>query len=585
MPAYAIREWRQEEKSKALPEQIIETIDSCEDVAKTAKSRLKKFLAEMGIQDILEMDYPLRKAYQNYLLSICQIQSADRYLLAYDRAKQADIRRRMKTLAGKNQCRWRLEETILFLPYHPDQELAMELDSVRNRPNMVWDFTKPCAWHVKEQVFTTLNEILAITKNSIQRRQRLTGLQYLYDFCTEQAIQDIEDMDLAQEQMFDAYLTEHTPSETYKHQMLAILNLCRKTVFLHNAQINWQANIWYLDGLRIAEHRLNRSSSVTSVSFTEISHKENRRYAKEYMKYQIGVTGQAISTITTRYCLLERFLVRLSEQGQDAASCTTKQIEDYLGELQESGISAKSFNAYISGLNHFFRFLIARNYRETMPFQPELYQKKIIVKHHDRSVSPEVCEEVLGKLHLLPDHLRCMYLHLWCLGLRISEVCTLKGNAYYRQNHDTWIQVYQVKMKNYKRIPIAEGLYRIMEVYIKTHQIGPDDYLFTNKNGGPYRSMTFRHQMKKFCEDHEIDGGDYLFQSHDYRHTVATMLYDNGVSIQGVRDYLGHDYLEMTEQYIDYMPKKIAKENMGFFQKPEHNLAAGLRKKGGRDGK
>ena len=40
MPAYAIREWRQEEKPKALPEQIIETIDSCEDVAKTAKSRL-----------------------------------------------------------------------------------------------------------------------------------------------------------------------------------------------------------------------------------------------------------------------------------------------------------------------------------------------------------------------------------------------------------------------------------------------------------------------------------------------------------------------------------------------------------------
>lgn len=63
MPAYAIREWRQEEKPKALPEQIAETIDSCEDVAKTAKSRLKKFLAEMGIQDILEMDYLLRKTF------------------------------------------------------------------------------------------------------------------------------------------------------------------------------------------------------------------------------------------------------------------------------------------------------------------------------------------------------------------------------------------------------------------------------------------------------------------------------------------------------------------------------------------
>ena len=96
----------------------------------------------------------------------------------------------------------------------------MELDSVRNRTNMVWDFTTPFAWHVKEQVFTTLNEILAITKNSIQRRQRLTGLQYLYDFCTEQAIQDIEDMDLAQEQMFNAYPVSYTHLDVYKRQVV-----------------------------------------------------------------------------------------------------------------------------------------------------------------------------------------------------------------------------------------------------------------------------------------------------------------------------------------------------------------------------
>lgn len=62
------------------------------------------------------------------------------------------------------------------------------------------------------------------------------------------------------------------------------------------------------------------------------------------------------------------------------------------------------------------------------------------------------------------------------------------------------------------------------------------------------------------------------------------MLYDNGVSIQGVRDYLGHDYLEMTEQYIDYMPGKIAKANTEFFEKPGNSLAANL-KKGGKYGK
>ena len=142
----------------------------------------------------------------------------------------------------------------------------------------------------------------------------MTGLQYLYDFCTEQEIQDIEDMDLTQEQMFNSYLTEHAPSETYKHQMLAILNLCRKTVFLHNAQINWQANFWYLDGLRIAEHRLNRSSSVTSVSFTEISHKENRRYAKAVSYTHLDVYKRQ-HTAFSCYPALRLYWLSKSQRG------------------------------------------------------------------------------------------------------------------------------------------------------------------------------------------------------------------------------------------------------------------------------
>ena len=74
-----------------------------------------------------------------------------------------------------------------------------------------------------------------------------------------------------------------------------------------------------------------------------------------------------------------------------------------------------------------------------------------------------------------------------------------------------------------------------------------------------------------------LKGNDY------YRHTVATMFYDTGVSIQGVRDYIGHDYLEMTEQYIDYMPRKIAKANAEFYEKPGNSLAVNL-KKGGKHG-
>ena len=61
------------------------------------------------------------------------------------------------------------------------------------------------------------------------------------------------------------------------------------------------------------------------------------------------------------------------------------------------------------------------------------------------------------------------------------------------------------------------------------------------------------------------------------RMEAHTFFYDNGVSLQSVRDYLGHNYEEMTQQYIDYMPQKIAKESDEFFNNPSNSLAAGLK--------
>ena len=192
--------------------------------------------------------------------------------------------------------------------------------------------------------------------------------------------------------------------------------------------------------------------------------------------------------------------------------------------------------------------------------------------------------EILKKLYLFPERLRCMFLHLWCLGLRASEVCTLKGNAYYQQGEDYWIQVYQVKMKNYKRIPIPQALYQIMKVYLKKHEIQPEEFIFKNSRGGACLYGTFRTQMIEACRENKIANGEYLFQSHDYRHTVATMFYDSHVSLQSIRDYLGHTYEEMTRQYIDYMPQRIAKANDEFFEMQGSSLASWLKKEE-KDGK
>lgn len=586
MPAYAIQRVEpREDLFRALPSRVGEELDACTEIDGVGKNKLKTFLIQSGIQSITEMDYPLRLEYQKYLEHEQGIKRPDRYLTAFDRVKQFLIREQMQTLAGRQQNQWQPDNRILFIPYHPDQTIAMEFDSVRNKPNMVWDFERHCSQTVKEQIFVTLNAMIERYKEPRRREQKLSGLQSLYDYCTEQRIEDIEKLDASQVNEFEAYLDRHTTSKSRKLQLLPSMNFCRQTVFLQNEEIHWDANIWYLERLNLPKHRVNPSGSFSSVSFVEITRPDNQRYAKEYMKYQFGITGQSVSTIIIKYEGIRNFLIWLCERNWDAGNCTTDQMDEYIKGMQDRNITAKTFNEYLMGITQFFRFLVVRGYMEQIPFRIEYYQKKMLPKHHDRSVAPEVCEEMLSKLHLLPEHLRCMYLHLWTLGLRISEVCTLKGNAYYQKEQDAWIQVYQTKMKTYKRIPIAEGLYKIMQVYIKRNNIGPDDYLFKNQKGGAYRSATFRYQMKKFCEDNEVEGGKYLFQSHDYRHTVATFFYDSGVSLQSVRDYLGHNYEEMTQQYVDYVPRKIARANEEYFSNPGNSLAACLKKGGQQDGR
>lgn len=102
-------------------------------------------------------------------------------------------------------------------------------------------------------------------------------------------------------------------------------------------------------------------------------------------------------------------------------------------------------------------------------------------------------------------------------------------------------------------------MYRIMRKYIEREHIRPKDYIFKGKDGGAYRGTTFRQEFQQYCDKNGIADGSYIFKTHDYRHTLATQFYDEDVSIQTIRDYLGHFSEEMTKQYVDFMKKTGAK--------------------------
>lgn len=564
-----------EETREERWQNISREVDIFTDILVSPRSKLKKFLLAAGVSGIEEMNYPLRQEYETFLAGEIQKNNRRTYLNAYDKIRQHFIWEQMQTLAGRQKYQWQYRNQILYLPYHSDREVAETFSDTRQKEILVWNFTRHCPERLKKQIFVTLNCVIETYTERNTRRNRLLALQYFYDFCARNGVGDIEILEMAQIEKYQSNLRQKFKEKKVPSAYEHIIGIARKAVFLEAEEIHWQANIWYLERFHITERRKDPSKSLESISFLEITNRENRKYAQEYMKYELGITGQALSTVTRRYRFVRNFLVALDK---DVRQCIHEDMENYIKKLQENRLAAKGFNDMLSGIRHFFKFLEVKGYIKNVPFRAEYYWKKELPIHHDRSVEYEVYMEILQKLHLFPEHLRCMFLHLWCIGLRASEVCILKGNAYYQQGEDAWIQVYQVKMKTYKRIPIPEGLYRIMQVYLKKNRIGSDEYIFKDSRGGACNYQTFRHQMIKCCRENGIAEGNYIFQSHDYRHTVATMFYDNEVSIQSIRDYLGHAYEEMTQQYIDYMPRKLAEANEEYFNVLEHNLASSLRK-------
>lgn len=575
------RYWVEQEYGELLAE-----IKECQVSDAPLKGNIQRFLIRQGIHHIKDIDYTTRSRYEAELQKTGNEQRVMKYLKVFDHIKQYSIQSEISSLPGMARNRMQYKAQIIFLPYLPDPELVKDFEYVQDKQELVWDFAKRAPEKLKKQVFLLLNYILEnlYRDDPKERRVRfLLPLHWLYDFCVDEDIEDLERLELSQINQFEKIVEQKVVN--VKNSMQIIDN-SRKILFLAASEIHWHANVWYMERFHLSEDRLNPSSPVQRLSFIEVTNQKNRELLQEYAKYHVGIGGLTIANIRAQLYEVKKLLEYFNDEIS-ICQVDENQLDGYFREQEEKDTKDDTFNKRIVCYLKFYQFLNVRGYIKEIPFQPEYYLKKTYPEHHDRTVEEEVYMEILHKLYLFPQVPKLIFLHLWCTGLRISEVCTLKGDAYYWDGEDAWIKVYQIKMKTEKMIPISLVLYQIMKIYIKKHHIKPTDFLFKSKDGGAYRTGTFVKGFKANCKKYGIHISGETFKTHDYRHTLASSFYDEGVSIQTIRDYLGHNNENMTKQYIDYMPKRIEQANKEYFNQAENLLATGIipKKRGEKTGK
>lgn len=497
-------------------------------------------------------------------------------LRGFDRIFIHRMKEELKTLAGQRKYTTEYRDQWMCLTHYPEIEIAESFLASKDGKELLWDFTLGCPRNLKMQIFTVLKVVIH-TYEGEMRKEKLLALRRFYQFCVKHQVADIETMTLDKEQQFEQELAEEFKGRK-KRTVFGILRTSRKILFIQASEIHWQANVWFLERFHFSKERMNPSKPIELVSFKEVTNLENQKILQKYLRYLFGITDLCISTIRIKLLELRTFLVHFNGEKKPIYEMEAEKIQKYLEGIRNQNTREATANGRIFMILQFYNFLVVKRYLKKIPFRHEYYLQKEVRVHNDRSVPEGVYTEILSKLAEFPEHLRLMFLHLWCTGIRGSEVCTLTGDGYEEKDGDYWLKVYQVKMKTYKRIPIPEALYKLVQVYKKKYQIGPEEYLFQNQTGGAFRYGTFRYQMLKYCEKYQIADGEYLFKSHDYRHNLATLYYDSGISLQAVRDYLGHEYEEMTRQYVDYMPKKLEKASEAYFQEETHSFAAELMK-------
>lgn len=516
----------------------------------TKINKLYVFLFTEKIYDIKKIDYEIREKYENYIKNTIAKSKVLEYVKMLDQVKLEAIKKNSWAYGFKEikYCNQKV-----FLPYYPDYEVAQLFYFAQDKDEVLFDFSVNAPSIMKRQVFDMLIHILKENKGGHNGKKCfILPLNKFYKYCQKTGIEDIEQLTCNQVDGF----YEEIGSRTQIYMQL-VTNV-RKFLFLSAEETNWDANVWFMERFEFAPNRLNVARPVDTFCFDQINIVENKKFFQQFMKNFLFVSQKtSIQTIRGIYYDLCEFFKFLDDRDRNLSNINNLDIKKYIKELEKKTYNAKTFNRKVISVARLLNYFNGKEIIN-IKFDISYYLQKSIPKHNDRMVDEHVVIAILKKLNDCPIELRLMYLNCLCLGLRISEICAIKGNAYIKNEHGEWFKGYQCKMKSEKCIPVPSFLYMEMTKYISEKNISGDEYVFKNKKGGAYSASTFSKKFKNYLKEVGIDY--YEFKSHDFRHSIATKMFNIGVPVETIRDYLGHKDSNMTKQYIDYTDKKIQKE-------------------------
>lgn len=229
---------------------------------------------------------------------------------------------------------------------------------------------------------------------------------------------------------------------------------------------------------------------------------------------------------------------------------------EFLSYLYDCGLAKSSQARKISSLKVFYRFLLQQKYITDNFFSkielPKKEQKLVDIIEYDTLIK---FLDSFGS-STLDLRNKAIFELLYAAGLRVSELVGIKVADL--QLNGLTLQVLG-KGDKYRQVYFNEITKESLEAYLKKGrpellQNKQSEYLFINKNGEhlTQRGIQFilKDKWQKVIEYQNIN-------PHQFRHTFATHLLENGMDLRILQELLGHENLSTTQVYTKVSKKRL----------------------------
>lgn len=229
---------------------------------------------------------------------------------------------------------------------------------------------------------------------------------------------------------------------------------------------------------------------------------------------------------------------------------TYNDLKEFIAELYDLGLSARTQARIISGVKQFFGFLLIEDVLIDDP--SELLEMPRLGRKLPEVLTIEEIDQLIAAIDLSKTEghrNRAIIETLYSCGLRVSELVSLKfGDLYFDEG---FIRVIGKGNKE-RLVPVSPSVEKEIGIYndhVRRHQVikpGNEQIIFLNRRGAQLTRVMIFTIIKDLANS---IGLAKSISPHTFRHSFATHMIEGGANLRAVQEMLGHESITTTEIY------------------------------------